>query len=59
MDEPEQNFVIRELDSGRGWVIDVVREDGATEQLVGVYTTPGHARLWLAKHLDHLKPRRG
>lgn len=41
------NFVVRELDANRGWVIDAVGQDGKLEQLAGVYISAAHARSWI------------
>ena len=46
------DFVVRELDMHRGWVIDAADRDGKFEQLAGVYTSAAHARRWIAARSD-------
>jgi hypothetical protein len=40
-------FSLRSLGNGAGYVIDVRWPDGTTEQLVGVFTSPGFATRWI------------
>lgn len=46
------DFVVRELDTNRGWVIEVARRDGKLEQLAGVCISAVHARNWIAALAD-------
>ena len=46
------DFIVRELDTNRGWVIDAAGQDGKFEQLAGVFISATHARSWIAAQSD-------
>jgi hypothetical protein len=46
------DYIVRELDTNRGWVIDVAGQDGTFEQLAGVFISAAHARNWIATRPD-------
>jgi hypothetical protein len=46
------DFIVRELDTNRGWVIEAPGQDGKFEQLAGVYISAAHARNWIAARSD-------
>jgi hypothetical protein len=46
------DFIVRELDTNRGWVIDAAGQGGKFEQLAGVFISAAHAQSWIAARSD-------
>ena len=45
-------FNVKALETGEGYFIEVIWPNGRAERLVGLYTGPAYAAIWVTKHGD-------